>query len=133
MKDYFENEYETIWSKNGIIHIVFKPDLFINLEIAKIFVQARLKVTKEKIRPVFADIRGMKRIDDDARDYWATEEACRFISGTAIFSGNRIQTLFANFYINFSKPQVPTRLFTNKEKALKWLDQHKIPQDNKPS
>lgn len=126
MKDYFENEYETIWLENGIIHIVFKPDLFINLEIAKTFVQAGLKTINKKTRPVFADIRGMKRIDDDARDYWATQEACNFISGMAIFSGNRIQTLFANFYINFSKPLTPTKLFTDKTKALKWLEQYKI-------
>lgn len=31
------------------------------------------------------------------------------------------QRILGNFYLKFSKPQFPTRLFNSKEEALKWL------------
>jgi len=39
-----------------------------------------------------------------------------------------LNKIIVNFFLSISKPNVPTKLFTNKEDAIKWLQQFKEPQ-----
>ncbi len=34
-----------------------------------------------------------------------------------------VSKIVGNFYIQFSKPTIPTRLFTEEKKAIAWLTQ----------
>jgi hypothetical protein len=129
-EDLCESAYVTTWLENGVIHFVYKPNLMIDLAIAKSTVQTRLGVTKGIPRPILADIKGMKRVNDEARDYLASEEACQLIISLAVMTNTPIQNLFANFYLKFSKPKMPTQLFTDKAKALRWLEFFKQQKQN---
>ena len=71
--------------------------------------------------PVLADIRNLGKVSDEAREWLATDEANELIPAMAILTNNPIQKLLANFYLMLSKPSMPTRLFTDKDKALRWL------------
>jgi len=45
------------------------------------------------------------------------------VAGTAIIVDSKVSSYFANLYLKFSQPKVPTRLFTREEDALKWLQE----------
>ena len=123
---YIENQYVQVGLRDEIVYTEYKQNLIINMEVARRYiVEERLKISNGITRPFLADIRNLKSVDNDARDYLASDEACQFISAIAIVTGNRIQQLFANFYLIFSQPTIPTKLFTNKEKGLQWLRQYK--------
>lgn len=66
------------------------------------------------------DIRNMFFIDSKTRAYAAAQYRPH-VAGTAILTDSKISSSFANLYLRFSKPKVPTRLFTNEEEALRWL------------
>lgn len=124
--NYIENQYIKVGLEDEIVYTEYKENLIINMDVAKRYiVEERLRVSNGVARPFLADIRNLKSVDNDARDYLASDEACRFITAIAIITGNRIQKLFANFYLIFSKPGVPTQLFTDKRKAIQWLNKYK--------
>jgi hypothetical protein len=70
-------------------------------------------------------------ITPDARAFAASEEklTLRRIA-KAFVVDNLAHKLVGNFYINFNKPVTPTKLFTDKKKAIEWL-QEKVEEYNK--
>lgn len=123
---YIENKYTEMWLENDIIYFVYKPDLKrINIDIAKKMVNERLKTFNNISRPVFIDTCNAKGIDEDAREYMAAGDAMKYLNATALLVHNRVSKLVANFYIALSWPKIPTKVFTDKKKALKWLEKYK--------
>ena len=66
------------------------------------------------------DIRDMMFIDSKTRAYAAAQYRPH-VAGLAILIDSKISSYFANIFLKFSQPKVPTRLFTNEDDALKWL------------
>jgi hypothetical protein len=67
------------------------------------------------------DIRDMMFIDSKTRSY-AADQYRPHVAGTAIIVDSKVSSYFANIYLKFSQPKVPTRLFTREEDAVKWLN-----------
>jgi hypothetical protein len=66
------------------------------------------------------DLRGMFFVDSKTRDYAAAQYRPH-VSGQAIVIGSKISSYFANIFLKFSRPKVPTKLFTDETEARKWL------------
>lgn len=66
------------------------------------------------------DIRDMLFIDSKTRAYAAAQYRAH-VAGQAILIDSRVSSYFANIFLKFSQPKVPTRLFTNEQEAVKWL------------
>ena len=66
------------------------------------------------------DIRNVQFIDSKARAYGA-EQYRSYVSGQAILIESKISSYFANLFLKFSNPKVPTKLFTQETEALSWL------------
>ena len=75
---------------------------------------------KEKTR-VLIDMREMKSITRDAREYYAGERTCSIQRATALLVKSRISKVMANFFMGFNKPITPVRMFTDYDKAVAWL------------
>ena len=120
-----DTSYCSSWLENGIVYNVYKPGLIITIDIAKQMVGQRLEVSKNISRPVFIDIRNLIAIDAASRSYLAGDEGVKYASAGAIYLNNYIQFLLGNVFLKIDNPLIPTRLFTEKEKALLWLQQHK--------
>jgi hypothetical protein len=118
---FFENEYISVTLEDGIIIAIYKPNLKIDLKVAKATVEARKVISNGNVFPGLADIRNLKSITDEARDWLGTKEPNELLSSCAVLTNNPIQNLLANFYLKFSKPPIPTKLFTDKSKAIRWL------------
>lgn len=123
--------YQT-WLEDGIMHLVYKPDLIITLEIAKQMVDHRLQTFNGKTYPVFIDIRNLIAIKADARKHLAGPEAIKYISAGAIYLDSYIQYLVGTIFLKIDKPAIPARLFTEKEKAFEWLELFKTSSHTTP-
>lgn len=120
-KNYLENEYVEIWIEDGIIYEVFKPGAVLNLEAGKKVVADRLKVSGGTTMPLFVDIRQLVSIDKETRKYMATGEALHYLCAGAFLVKSALNRLTFNAFRVFSAPSIPTKGFTDKEKALNWL------------
>lgn len=122
MSELISNEFVTFETIKGtnIILGTLAPGLIVTLDIAKKIEETRLKIWGNAHLPLVMDVSLFSNIDDDARDYWATPKSMRLIKAVAIITKKKHQALIANFFILFSKPVVPTRLFHNKIEAVNW-------------
>jgi len=114
-----ETEYLTHELKDGIIIAQFKPDLKIDLKMAKEMVRDRIEFQRGVEYPVLIHFTTYEA-DKEARDYMNIE-GLELISKGAFFTDSILTTMFVNFYLKVYKPKVPTKMFTNKEKAIAWL------------
>jgi hypothetical protein len=75
---------------------------------------------EEKLCANLIDIRNLMFIDSKTRTY-AAEQYRPHVAATAIVVESRMSSYFANLYLKFSKPKIPTRLFTKLDEAENWL------------
>ena len=66
------------------------------------------------------DMRKVSFIDSKARAHAAAQYRPH-VAGQAILIESKISSYFANLFLKFSRPKVPTKLFTVEEEAIKWL------------
>ena len=63
------------------------------------------------------DVRKLFFVDTKTREYAAAQYRPH-VAGQAILIESRFSSYFANLFLKFSKPKVPTRLFTKEEEAI---------------
>jgi hypothetical protein len=123
-ESYLENAFCRIWLSNGIIFVEYKSRLVMNMEAAKQIVHDRLKISDGVSRPLFLDARNLVSIDRATMKYYKTKEVVQYITSAAFLTGSALTTLASNIFLELEKPLVPTRLFTDEKKALRWLGKY---------
>ncbi len=122
--NYVENSYLRLHiKKDGILYAEYAQDLKVTLEIAKECIAMRLRFTEDRFYPCLANVSGIVSTSKEAREYFASEEALRGFKALAILTHSTISKIIGNFYINFDKPGVPSKIFNSEKTALKWLKQ----------
>lgn len=122
-KRVFESKYCQLWVEDGILFFIYKAGLSLTLEDAKVIVADRLRFQEGVEYPVFCDFRGVLKGEKEARDYLANEGSA-LIKEVALLVSSPVMKVILNFYLNISKPKVPTLAFVNKEQAIKYLKKH---------
>ncbi|NQY10627.1 MAG: hypothetical protein HRT71_14100 [Flavobacteriales bacterium] len=118
-----ENEYMEMWIDDGIMFYNIKQGLkSMNLEMAKQNVAFRLKFSKGRTMPLVANLGSIIQVDKATRAYLAQIDAITGISCTAIAINSLSTKLIASMYITYDKPPVPTKFFTDMEKAKEWCN-----------
>ena len=120
-----DTPYAKFELKDGILIIEFKPDLEIDLKAAKQIVADRKKISEGKAYPGLGDTRYIKSATKEARAYFELEESQDGVSAGALLVDSVFSTLLVNFFLKVTRQKMPSKMFTNKEKALKWLEQFK--------
>jgi hypothetical protein len=64
---------------------------------------------------------GFLNVSKEGAKYATSDEGVRYTLAIAVIVDNLAKKLLMNFFLNFNKPKVPTKGFSNKEDALKWL------------
>jgi len=126
-KKVLDNEYMHYELIDGILICTYQSGLEITLDVAKNIVRNRLNFTENKSYPVLLNDKGLVSVDKSAREYFASEEGIKGVTAAALVANTVFNTFLGNFFIKVTviKPPVPTRLFTNEVKAIKWLEQFK--------
>ena len=119
-----ETEFIKIWMEDEILRATFSENLEMNLDIAKHCVNERIKFSKGKNYLCLIDMRNLKSVTKEARDYMGTEGAKLIIAG-ALLIGSALTRMLGNIFLLLNKPLVPSKLFTNEKEAKEWLMQFK--------
>lgn len=123
MKNHIENEYATFWIEKDILYFIYKNGISIDQTIATKVVQDRLLLQQGKSFLIFCDMRGVKSINKSARNYLAIEGST-LIETVALLVNNPLTNTISGFYIKTSNPAISTKVFTEKEEALKYLNNY---------
>jgi hypothetical protein len=120
MEDYFENEFAVFWISGNILFFEYKPGVVINLVAAQHIVTDRIQMQKDKAYPVLCDVRGIADSDKAGRDYLARHGSV-LTKAVGIVVQRTLSMVMISFYLKISKPQVPTKVFSDRAKALDFL------------
>ncbi|MFC6858386.1 hypothetical protein ACFQHQ_03245 [Zunongwangia atlantica 22II14-10F7] len=92
--------------------------------MAETIVSERLQLQNENSYPVFCDLRSVTTAQKRARDYLAIEGG-NLTKALALLVDDELAMKVARLYVKASKPPYPTRIFTDKNKALSFLQDYK--------
>jgi hypothetical protein len=106
---------------DGIVRAILDEGAEETLADAKASVEAVFQVSNGTKRPLLVDLRKVKSQDRGARVYYSGPESLSSSLGIAILMGSPISRMLGNFFLGFSKPKVPLKLFTSEADAIQWL------------
>ena len=127
MLPYFENDYAEYRYLERILYITYKTGINIDLKAAVQIVKDRLLLQEGQSLPVLCDIRGIKEINKSARDYLAIEGSV-LITAVAFIIKPPVSAMLSKFYLQTSRPIVPTESFERIEDALAFLQRYVEPE-----
>lgn len=104
--------------------MVYRNKRFDDISEAQEAVQLGLETFKAhqlSPMPFLTDISQIIQITKEVRDFLADNDFAYYISKNAILINSGISKILGNIFLRFSKPNFPTKLFTDKQKAMAWL------------
>jgi hypothetical protein len=116
----FRDSYMELHKKEGILFCKFSDDLDVDLKIAKHCVEKRVSFSNKKSYPAIIDMKGVRSVTKEAREYMAEEGAQLLLAGALIVS-SPVSRIIGNLFLKINKPKIPTMLFTDPEDAKKWI------------
>ena len=120
-----DTPYITLYLEDGIMYGLYKDGIRISLEIAKQVVQDRVTFCAGHSYPTMGTLKGGVILERDAREYFGTSEAVEGMTKMALLTDSLFTKVISNWYLNLSNPLVPTKVFTDKDDAVKWLKEIK--------
>jgi hypothetical protein len=106
---------------DGILHIKMLEGGHVTLEKIKEYTQLASLLARNKKFLVLIDGRLDYTITDEAKKYAASEEISKDRIASGLVTNSIANKLTINLYIKFYKPVVPTKMFSDKTAAIKWL------------
>lgn len=119
-----ETKYSKVTINDGIAYCIFKKIEEVDIIMAHAIVADRVDFFDNISYPCLFDITNIKKTTKEARDYLA-KEGNELVVASAIVVSSPMLKMMANFYVMVNKPQNPSRLFTNTDEAILWLNQFK--------
>ena len=123
-ENFYEGKVMDMWFEDGVFCGIYKVE-HVDIRVAETATQERLDFVRGVPYPSMADYSIVKSTSKEARDYFATEPASKYITAMAVLTTSSLGKIIVNFYLNINKPAFPTRIFTNKAEAFTWLNQYK--------
>ena len=124
-----EKKYNTVVAelcyKNQITNITFNS-AEMTLEQAKSHADDIRREFKD-VLPLLclSNISALKKVSKEARDYLGLPEMMEIVKVNAIIANSTLSKIVGNLFLMFSKPIIPTKIFTDEAAALAWLQQFK--------
>ena len=124
-KPVFETRAFKVWlGEDGITRTIVKPGVKVTLTDAKERIAAVSRCTGGRRLPVLADVRGIKGISREARQYMAGNEAVAATLAVGIIVGSPLSRVVASIMLGLNRTPFPIKLFTSEPAALDWLRSH---------
>jgi hypothetical protein len=118
--DLYENKFAQFWIADGILFFKYKPNTTIDIKVAQCVVNDRIHFQNERSYPVLCDIRGVVATEKSGRDYLA-QSGSILTKAVGLIVHEKVLMTIGTFYLEISKPSVPTQIFTKEDDALVYL------------
>ena len=122
----YDFHHSTMWLNDGIFYGKYKPDLVIDIDVAKEMVKDRIEIFGGISRPFLIDITELLCVDTPGRNYLAGVQGSKLINAKAIYTKNKLLTFVGNAFILLDKPLIPSKVFDDGSVALRWLEPFKF-------
>ncbi|MCC2333958.1 DUF7793 family protein [Cellulomonas wangsupingiae] len=116
----FTHEKFRMWLRSdGVVELTWTPHVPSGLEDAVAAIEAMSGLTGGRAAPLLVHTTDAGPQDRAARMEFVRRQ--EIVSAVALLVGNPLSRMMATFFINVSRPEVPTRLFDDADAAAEWL------------
>jgi hypothetical protein len=116
--------YVTVENRDGIVWLVFKEGVEIDVKELKEFTQASEVLSDNEPYLLISDARVNLSITSEARKLAASKKGTSLLIANAVLVNNLAVRLTANFFTSFNKPHFKYRVFNDESKALRWIKKY---------
>lgn len=116
-----ESIFETTLDPRGFILSRVAPLAEINLEHARENTQTVRTLSGDQVYPILVDIRKIRSISKEARDHFAMRDRKPGVLAIAMLVSSPLSRIIGNFFLGLNQPVVPTRMFTDRDQAERWI------------
>jgi len=118
----YEGEFTALLYENGIVELVWDKKIkIITLTTLKNVKASLLHFGHGKRMPVYVSTFAFMETSAEAQRYAGTPEAQEYTVANAVQIDNLAKKIMFNFFIRFYGSSTPSRAFSDKEAAFKWL------------
>ncbi|MDH5542458.1 MAG: STAS/SEC14 domain-containing protein [Nitrospinota bacterium] len=107
--------------ENNISRVNINENAEVDLADAEEIISTILKIRGGEILPVCIDIRKLKSISREARQYFASDDRPRVGNAVALVVESSTTRVIGNFFLGLNKPSYPLKIFQNVNDATGWL------------
>jgi hypothetical protein len=122
-------ETKTAWialNDLGLLIVRIKDGAHQSLLDAKENLALAVSETRGERRPLLIDIRKALPLEADARHHYSGQTLVEGFSALALLiDGSPFGRMMGNVYLRIARPGIPTQLFADEARALKWLSAHR--------
>lgn len=115
-----------IWLNADGIIVTITTVPYQTLENAKENMEYNRRMAGGKPRPLLVDMTRVRSLSKEAREEYVRESEEPFITAVALVTKSGVSNMIANFFIRVNPSSIPTKLFTDPEKAREWLLQYLV-------
>lgn len=123
MKAHVHDSNADVWIEKDILYFIYGPIENLSLSLAKRLLKLRLSIQNNKNYPILCDLRQVIQAEKDAMDYLAKEGSTQ-ATAVALLVNYPHTMVTAEFYLKTSLPNIPTRIFVDRLKALEFLSHY---------
>lgn len=120
-KKVLDTKYAHLSYENNVLSVIVKDDLELGVEEMESLLATAVEFTNYEKYFCIIDTRKVFGSVPAIRDYYANSDYSKYRYADAIIAGSLGMNLLVNFFISFNKPKVPTKMFSNEQDALKWI------------
>ena len=121
MKQEFDLKNIFLTIDDDLIFSRYKKDSIVELEDAQELAETVYNnVVEDKIYGQIVDVRQMKSMSREARDYFASLKK-GYVEYSALLISGLFQRNLAKMYFMFSKPKIETKVFEKEDDAIVWV------------
>lgn len=113
--------FETSIDPRGFIITRVAPLAEINLDHAKENTLKVRELSGDVVYPILVDMRKIRSISKEARDHFAMRDRKPGVVAIAMLVSSPLSRIIGNFFLGLNLPAVPTRMFTDREQAERWI------------
>ena len=106
---------------NGVMNIIFKDNLLIEMKDVSEVLDWVASLGPDKKYLNLMEGANSTDFDTEVREFAASSDNNEYTIADAMVISSYAHKLLANFYMRFNKPYKPTRIFTERTKAIDWL------------
>ena len=116
--------HSTIWFRDSIFMIRFKPELIIDYDLALQMEKDWCFANKGQSVRIFVDLNDMIYIDPRARKLWAAGCLKGETNSIAIYTDDKLLQVIGKAFILLDSPTFQAEVFYNPQTAIDWLIMH---------
>jgi hypothetical protein len=122
--EFTHEKFRMLLRPDGVVELSWAPHVPSGLADAVAAIEAMSGLTGGRAAPLLVHTTDAGPQDRAARMEFIRRQ--EVVSAVALVVGNPLSRMMATFFINVSRPEVPTRLFEDEAAALDWLTEHLV-------